>query len=166
MKKYYLKNEEVKVGDIIGITFSKCFNLKEEGTILKVSLSEELLKQLVKNNIIEEVEEFPIDPSFYVNKVVNKLGSIAFYHNLLNHYPYILASILLKEIAIEIDKQYEGHIKDSSEIYVINLMAGNIMKVNKETIVNYRNFAAFRTEEDALIARSIIKGLLNSLYAE
>ena len=41
---------------------------------------------------------------------------------------------------------------------------GRITKANKAHIKNYRNFAAFRTVEDAKTACSIVRDILKELF--
>ena len=72
--------------------------------------------------------------------------------------------MVLREIAIELDKKYEDHIENSPEIYVISMLDGKIAKANKAHIKNYRNFAAFRTIEDAKIACRIVKPILKEMF--
>jgi hypothetical protein len=43
---------------------------------------------------------------------------------------------------------------------------GRIYKVNKAHIKNYRNFAAFRSIEDAKTACKILREILKSMYAK
>ena len=74
--------------------------------------------------------------------------------------------MLLKEIALELDKQYEGHIKNSNEIWIISLVNGKIMKLSKEGIKSFKNFASFRSKEDALLAYSILEGILKDIFNE
>ena len=65
-------------------------------------------------------------------------------------------SLLLKTIAVELDKKYPDHIKNSKEIYSISLISGKIGKIYKEKIKSFNNFAAFRTMEDAEVAYHIM----------
>ena len=78
--------------------------------------------------------------------------------------PAAALSIILREIATELDKKYKDHIEKSPEIYVISTLDGRITKANKAHIRNYRNFAAFRTIEDAKIACKIVKPILKEMF--
>ena len=73
-------------------------------------------------------------------------------------------SVILKEIAIELDKQYDDHIENSEEIYCVSLTNGHIVKIDKKFIKNYRNFAAFRTIDDAKLACKITRSLLKDMF--
>ena len=44
------------------------------------------------------------------------------------------------------------------------MLDGRITKANKAYIKNYRNFAAFRTIEDAKIACRIVKPILKEMF--
>ena len=79
--------------------------------------------------------------------------------------PSAVFSILLKEVAIELDKKYEDHISDCKEVFVVSLMDGRIHKVPRAHIKNFRNFAAFRTEEDARSACKILRNALKNLFS-
>lgn len=84
--------------------------------------------------------------------------------NLWDINPAATFSVLLREIAVELDKKYEDHINKCNELFIISLMDGRIHKTPRAYIKNFRNFAAFRTEEDARIACKILKDLLKDLF--
>ena len=73
-------------------------------------------------------------------------------------------SIMLKEIAIELDKKYPDHIRFSPEIYAFNITCGKIVKLNKDKIKTFKFFAAFRTKEDAEFAIKVIDELIPKKY--
>ena len=78
--------------------------------------------------------------------------------------PAAAFSMILREIAIELDKKYKDHIEKSPEIYVISMLDGRITKANKAHIKNYRNFAAFRSVSDAKIACTITRDILKEMF--
>ena len=78
--------------------------------------------------------------------------------------PGAVISILLKEIAIELDKKYLDHIRFSPEIYVFSTTRGKIVKLDKTNIKTFKFFAAFRTKEDAEFAIKVIDGLIPKKY--
>ena len=78
--------------------------------------------------------------------------------------PSALFSVLLKEIAIDLDKQYPDHINNCSEVYVISTLNGKINKIPRHYIKNFRNFSAFRTLEDARTACIILSDLLKYMF--
>ena len=178
MKKFYLTSgEEVQIGDIIAV------RTKKEGphfreTITKyIKVTEDILLKLLDDGIITSNSkkdtvnkyEVPMDMEYYIQKIANRLNwKIDKVYNYLNNvnaiYPAAAFSMILREIAIELDKKYEDHIEDSPEIYVISMFDGRITKANKAHIKNYRNFAAFRSVEDAKIACNIMKDILKELF--
>lgn len=107
--------------------------------------------------------------SYYVRrfgnrKKMSKEDAYRFYNLLVDLVPTSAYQLVLKEIALELDKNYPDHIRDSKEIYVISNTSGNIMAVDKSHIVNYNNFAAFRTPEDAQYALSIVREFHADLF--
>ena len=110
-----------------------------------------------------------MDLEFYVQKIADRLGwKIEKVYNYLNNIDTILPaaafSMVLREVATELDKKYKDHIEKSSEIYVISMFDGRITKANKVHIKNYKNFAAFRSVDDAKIACKIMKDILKNMF--
>jgi len=74
----------------------------------------------------------------------------------------------LREVAIVLDQKYPDHIERSKEIWIISPATGEIGKVpeNKRHLIrNFRNFAAFRTLDDAMAAKHILKVPMKELFA-
>lgn len=85
--------------------------------------------------------------------------------NLYKISPAAVFSVLLKEVAIMLDERYPDHINKSKEIWIINTLDGEIKQVKElHKIKNFRNFAAFRSLDDALIAKKIMAPALQDLY--
>lgn len=184
MKKFYLKNgKEVQVGDtIIKVIKTKHPLLGEVTMVENVVVTEAALPKLIEKGIITtspgsdfdvdkvlKPAEVHMDLHYYVEKLAKKLNwKVEKVYNYLNTidsvYPAAAFSMILREVAIELDKKYEDHIEKSPEIYVISLLDGKITKANKAHIKNYRNFAAFRSISDAKIACSIVKDILKELF--
>lgn len=180
MEKIYLKNgKEVKLGD----TLTKVSKVKDpffgKGTVIEhvIKVTKDILPKLIKAGIVtiklneKPVAEtkVPMELDYYIEKIANKLNwKVEKVYNYLNNVDTILPaaafSMVLREIAIELDKKYEDHIDKSPEIYVISLLDGRITKANKAHIRNYRNFAAFRTIEDAKIACTITRDILKEMF--
>ena len=178
MEKIYLTNgKEVQIGD----TLTKVSKVKDpffgKGTIVQhVIVTKGILPKLLEAGIITTepaksvVEtEVPMELEYYIQKIAEKLGwKVERVYNYLNSVDTILPaaafSMVLREIAIELNKKYEDHIEKSPEIYVISMLDGRITKANKAHIKNYRNFAAFRTIEDAKIACRITRDILKEMF--
>lgn len=183
MKKFYLKNgKEVQVGDTIPKVIKAKHPLLGEVTMVeKVVVTEAALPKLIEKGIITISlgSDFDVDKvkpaeshmnlHYYVEKLAKKLNwKVEKMYNYLNTidsvYPVAAFSMILREVAIELDKKYEDHIEKSPEIYVISMLDGKITKANKAHIKNYRNFAAFRSVEDAKTACSIVREILKELF--
>lgn len=179
MEKIYLTNgKEVQIGD----TLTKVSKVKDpffgKGTVVKhIVVTKDILPQLLEAGIVTTTKpekpvaktEVPMELEYYIQKIADKLGwKIEKVYNYLNNVDAILPaaafSIVLREVAVELDKKYKDHIEKSPEIYVVSLFDGRITKANKAHIKNYRNFAAFRTVEDAKIACSIVRDILKELF--
>lgn len=179
MEKIYLTNgKEVQIGD----TLTKVSKVKDpffgKGTIVQhIVVTKGILPELLGAGIITTTKpaksvvktEVPMELEYYIQKIADKLGwKIEKVYNYLNSVDTILPaaafSMVLREIAVELDKKYEDHIEKSPEIYVISMLDGRIIKANKAHIKNYRNFAAFRSVSDAKIACSIVRDILKEMF--
>ena len=185
MEKFILKNgEEVKMGDKLIKQGVRNTPLGKGFIIQEVIVNEKTLPELLKAGVLTPIgcthdtdgtcrycakNEVPMNMDFYIERIAAKLGwKSEKVYNYLNNVDSILPSaalsMVLREIAVELDKKYEDHIENSPEIYVISLLDGRITKANKAHIKNYRNFAAFRTIEDAKIACKIVKPVLKEMF--
>ena len=185
MERFYLKNgKEVQIGDTLTKVTKTKHPLFGEGTVVEsVVVTKAAIPQLLKAGIIfkksvekvdKEAEEHKIGEkqlslNYYIEKLAERLGwKVEKVYNYLNTidsvYPAAAFSMVLREVAVELDKKYKDHIEKSPEIYVVSLLDGRITKANKAHIKNYRNFAAFRTVEDAKTACSIVKDILKELF--
>lgn len=179
MEKIYLTNgKEVQIGD----TLTKVSKVKgpffDKGTVIEhVKVTKDILPELLEAGIVTTTKpaksvvetKVPMELEYYIQKIADKLGwKVEKVYNYLNSVDAILPaaafSMVLREIAIELDKKYEDHIEKSPEIYVISMLDGRITKANKAYIKNYRNFAAFRSVSDAKIACSIMRDVLKEMF--
>lgn len=111
----------------------------------------------------------PMHVGYYIVNLAKKVGwrpekMVGYLQSLWNINPSAAFSVLLREVAIELDKRYEDHINNCEEVFIISSMDGRIHKVHKAHIKNFRNFAAFRTEEDAKIACRILREDLKEMF--
>lgn len=179
MEKIYLTNgKEVQIGD----TLTKVSKVKDpffgKGTAVQhIVVTKDILPELLEAGIVTTTKpaksvvetEVPMELEYYIQKIADKLGwKVEKVYNYLNSVDAILPaaafSMVLREIAIESDKKYEDHIEKSPEIYAISMSDGRITKVNKAHIKNYRNFAAFRSVNDAKIACRITRDILKEMF--
>ena len=117
-----------------------------------------------------EKKSTPMCVGYYISSLASKLGwkpkkMVGYLENLWEIYPVAAFSLILREIAIELDKKYKDHINNCEELYIISTMDGRIHKVPRAYATNLRNFAAFRTEEDAKIACKILKSDLKDMFS-
>lgn len=184
MKKFYLANgKEVQLGDTIYKVEEINHPVFGKGKVVEHTLvTKEVLPKLIEAGVLTVKKgadkpalpvlkdgEVSMDLEFYVQKIADRLGwKIEKVYNYLNSVDTILPSaafsMVLREVAIELDKKYEDHIEKSPEIYVISMLDGRITKANKAHIKNYRNFAAFRTIEDAKVACRITRDILKEMF--
>lgn len=73
-------------------------------------------------------------------------------------------SILLRYIAITLDEQYEDHIKNSPEHYIVSATDGTIKIIDKKQVKSYNTISIFRTLEDARLACRILRPILKSIF--
>ena len=179
MEKIYLKNgKKVQIGDIL-TKVSKVVDPFFGGAVVQhIVVTEDILPKLLEAGIVTTTKPaksavaesgVPMELGYYVQKIAKKLGwKMEKAYNYLNSVDSILPtaafSMVLREVAIELDKKYEDHIEKSPEIYVISMFDGRITKANKAHIKNYRNFAAFRSVSDAKIACRITRDILKEMF--
>ena len=179
MEKIYLKNgKKVQIGDTL-TKVSKVVDPFFGGVVVQhIVVTEDILPRLLELGIVTTTNptkstvvesEVPMELEYYIQKIAKKLGwKMEKVYNYLNSVDSILPaaafSMVLREVAIELDKKYEDHIEKSPEIYVISMLDGRITKANKAHIKNYRNFAALRTIEDAKIACRITRDILKEMF--
>ena len=174
MKKFILADsgKEIKFGDRILI-------VEDVNTPLSVAriqrvavVTKELMGKLIKDGKVNVVEENGINKiwndaikslakktNWKEEKLLNILATL----HLAN--PWAATQMVLREIAIELDKKYDDHINKSEKIYVISPQDGRIHEINKKTIKNYQAFPAFRSIEVAKIACSLIREHLKSIFS-
>lgn len=167
---------EVKFGDIMSLTYDKETPLGKTKISYQTPLTEENLEYFLVAGIIKEIKhkepcsiKVPTNLEYYIEKVAKKLGwhyekTRNYLSNLERINKVALFSILLKEVALEIDKTYEGHISEIPEIYIISTITGTINKIKSSYVKNYKNFAAFRSAEDANLAIMILTPIYKELF--
>ena len=174
MKKFIVANNgrEINFGDRILIVE----NVNTPFSVARVQriavVTKELMGKLIKDgkvNVVEEngINKIWIDAIKSLAKKTNwkeeKLLNILATLHLAN--PWAATQMVLREIAIELDKKYDNHINKSEKIYVISPQDGRIHEINKKTVKNYKAFPAFRSIEDAKIACSLIREHLKSIFS-
>ena len=169
MKKYVF----VKTGEAVklGQKLARVANTLLGPVVLEeVEITEKTLPILIKRGVIEEANCTHVNIDYYIGHLAERINwkpkNLAKYlNNLASINEAAVFSILLREVAIVMDKKYPDHIERSKEIYVIDMTEGEIHKLRElHKVKNFRNFAAFRTIEDALCAKHILKDFMKELF--
>lgn len=139
-------------------------------TIKITPLPTELINDFI-NDKIKEREERSKHLKYYIKLLANKMHKTPYevtrwMSDIYEVYPAAVLSILLRVIAVDLDKKYPDHIRNSEDIYIISTIDGRICKTCKAKIKSYRNFAAFRTIEDARFACKVMSSLLRDMFAK
>lgn len=161
--------KEVEMGKTLAFGMSSNCGFIPFHTII---ICEESIPFLIEEGIIKEVEEGGtyVDLNFYLEHLADRIhwnvdNLRKYLGNLYTIYPAAVFSILLREIATVLDEKYDNHIENSKEIYAISCLSGEILKVKDlNKIKNFKNFAAFRTLEDAILAKKILEGPMKQLF--
>lgn len=175
MKKYVLKQtgQELKDGDVIVRS-----SVSPEGVVLQSAITrfdKDSIPHLLEEGIIQQVgvkdpeETIPtIDDCIYhlAERIKWKPENVARYLVKLGEINrFYVFSILVREFAILMDQKYPDHIENAENIYVIDGSNGKIYMVkDKSAINNYRNFAAFRTVSDAVLAKKVFAEMTKGMF--
>ena len=181
MKKYVLTHngKEVKIGDTLINQGTTSTPFGKVAVIQEINVTEKIIPELLEAGVIVPAqgggcscshcksEEMTV--GYYVDKIADRMGwnpkKVVNHLNAINAiHPSAAFSVVLREIAIELDKKYDDHIQESPRIFVVSMLDGRITEANKAHIKNYRNFAAFRNIEDAKIACRITRDILKELF--
>lgn len=172
MNKLKLKEtgKEVKMGEKL-IKVVELFGIPVP--IAQIEINETTLPDLIKHSVIvAEGSDSDIDITIEgaVQHLANRIGwnkenLERYFNNLYKISPAAVFEIVLKEVAILLDKKYPNHINNSKEIWVINKVNGEIQKLkDMSKIKSFQHFAAFRSLEDAKIACRITRDILKEMF--
>jgi hypothetical protein len=170
MKKYF----DSKTGKEVFLNKPYEISIKEDGyvTSFKTSqLTEPMADMLVSNGILTDKCPFkiPTDFDYYVAKLAKKLN-ITFedcgtmLNCLMTYAPATVFSLLAKQIALELDAKYEGHIGKSKELFAIELTTGYIIPIKITENSHLKNIALFRSVDDALFAINVLKPVYMRMF--
>ena len=173
MKKFIVANsgKEINFGDKVLIVETVNYPLGVAKIHRTAVVTEELMDKLIKDGKVNVVEEKDINKIW--NNAIKNLAKKTNWKeekllNILNTLylanPWAATQMVLREIAIELDKKYDDHINESEHIFAISPQDGRIHEINKAHIKNYRAFPAFRTINDAKIACSLVRENLKSIF--
>lgn len=174
MNKLKLKQtgKEVKMGE----NFIKIVELcRIPISIAEIIVNETTLPDPIKQGIVvAEGSDSDIDITIkgVVQHLANRIGwnrenLEKYFNSLYKISPAAVFEIVLKEVAILLDEKYPDHISNSKEIWVINKVNGEIQKLKDlSKIKSFQHFAAFRSLEDALVAKRVMAPALKDLYGK
>lgn len=174
MNKLKLKKtgKEVKMGEKLVKVVNLC---GIPIPIAQVKINKTTLPDLIKQGIIvTEGSDSDIDITIEgaIQHLANRIGwnkenLEKYFNNLYKISPAAVFEIVLKEVAILLDEKYPDRISNSKEIWVINKVNGEIQKLKDlSKIKSFQHFAAFRSLEDALVARRVMAPALKDLYGK
>lgn len=169
MIKYYLKSngQEVKVGDMIKVSSQTNTPFGIGTTVVHVTMTQDLIPKLIKNNVIEKRDSDNKDMKFYVRKVARRFNiSFPEAENMLSTFvsvePVLALTMLLKEMSLHMNKDID--ISKLPKVYVISTVNGQICEIQKDAIKTYAHFAAFKSKEQAHKAMGLLKHILEHMY--
>lgn len=178
-KKFFLKSngEPVTIGTMITLhreSKTPYGNVTEQTTF---PVTPDNLDALIKDGIVvcKTEKGKSKSPSTDIESYIEGLASregwcypkmLSYIEKLDEIYSPAAFSLLLKAIAKRLDKKYEGHISESKEVWVVSLLNGKASQVDKKAIINYDNFAAFRTKEDAEFAIKVLDQFIKDMFSE
>jgi len=146
----------------IVVTMNVLTLLIKHGVVVEVSQNEEQSKEENKkvtnpdlNTVIDKISRITEWKTMKTANILDKLSEVN---------PAAVITLALKIIAVELDKKYKDHISNSPEIFVLSMLDGKIHSICKSQIKNFKNFAAFRTLEDAQFACNILKDELKEMF--
>lgn len=174
MNKLKLKQtgKEVKMGDKL-IKVVELFGIPIHVAGLEVN--ETTLPDLIKQGIIVTEGSdsgIAITIESAVQHLADRIGWSRenlekYFNNLYKISPAAVFEIVLKEVAILLDEKYPDHISNSKEIWTINKASGEIQEIkNLSKIKSFQHFAAFRSLNDAIVAKSVMAPVLKDLYGK
>lgn len=170
----YSKNtsKQVKYGEVISITmdelppFHLIVNMDNIDYLNTIGVikprciveAEQRLKE--RDKLMDTVYNGIID------SIANKMGCTVevvcwILSNLYKVNPMSVVSMFLKEIAIGLDKKYPDHIREAKTPYIISTVNGDIIPFKSlDKVENLKNFAIFRSSNEAKSAKDIIENQL------
>jgi len=168
-EKLYLAGtgKEVAIGDKIRGHMKK----NDITSVTVITISDATIPMLKEAGILVTTPTVHTVPtvSQAIERIAKKLGwkpqKVEGYLNTLAAImPMAAFNMVAREIAIMLDEKYPDHINKSEKIYCISPLDGRIHGICKKHVKNYRNFAAFRSIEDARIACSILREPLKEMF--
>ena len=186
MKKYFLNNgEEIKFGDIINATKDEGYKttimtcifdkdsidfLKELGIVIEKGIEEKTTKK--QENSDKELISMVSYLDYVLDYVANRIGAsrveaVKYLYSLEKINPLAVLTVYLKRISYRLNKKYDNTpIRELPEIYIISAYDGKVTAICPKDIKNLKNFAWFRSKEDAEFARQCVINLIEKMFGK
>lgn len=134
--------------------------------LLKMGAITEVNEEELKEESKKEPEIEVIDVIDHLAKRMRwKIDNVCKYLDTITEiYPMACFNILLREVALILDSKYPDNIKNCKEIWTISSVTGNFVLLDTKAEKHFKNFAAFRSLDDAKKAVSILKNEMNELF--
>ena len=186
MKKYFLNNgEEIKFGDIINATKDEGYKttiitcifdkdsidfLKELGIVIEKGIEEKTTKK--QENSDKELISMVSYLDYVLDYVANRIGAsrveaVKYLYSLEKINPLAVLTVYLKRISYRFNKKYDNTpIRELPKIYIISVYDGKVKAICPKDIKNLKNFAWFRSKEDAEFARQCVINLIERIFGK
>lgn len=186
MKKYFLNSgEEIKFGDIINATKDEGYKttiitcifdedsidfLKELGIVIEKDIEEKTIKK--QENSDRELVSMVSYLDYVLDYVANRIGAsrveaVKYLYSLEKINPLAVLTVYLKRISYKLNKKYNNTpIRELPKIYIISVYDGKVKAICPKDIKNLKNFAWFRSKEDAEFARQCVINLIEKMFGK
>ena len=186
MKKYFLNNgEEIKFGDIINATKDEGYKttiitcifdedsidfLKELGIVIEKGIEEKTTKK--QENSDKELINMVSYLDYVLDYVANRIGAsrveaVKYLYSLEKINPLAVLTVYLKRISYRLNKKYDNTpIRELPKIYIISVYDGKVKAICPKDIKNLKNFAWFRSKEDAEFARRCVIKIKEKMFGK
>lgn len=155
-KKYFIKGTSIQVdkGSDLKVTFEK--------------ITEKELELLVEAGVLNIVEESILEKA--IKKLADKAGITLdvmedFIYTLGCMNEWVATKLLLKQVAIEMDRKYEGHISKCPRVYFISSHTLSALQIDP-AYYNSDRVSLFRSKEEAEEALKCVREYLGFLLNE
>lgn len=121
-------------------------------------VTEKTVEECIKNKEVKTEKTL----GYYLTSLAKKANMnpaeyVCWFKMFSDMYPYAGLAVLLKEIALNLDNKYPDHISKCEKYFVVSMTDGRIHEMPRAHIKSFKNFAAFRTLEDAKFACRILR---------
>lgn len=146
------KKEDAPKANIVALnsklkpSVAQLLQVRMAGVDMRMHFYEELLlNKMMTHQLTRDQAEMSLRAVYFTNKA-------AYY------------GMVLKEIALHLDKSYESHISESENLYTISAATGKPYYIEPGFLKTTSTVALFRTEVDAIIACKILSPLKKELF--